>query len=192
MRPHYWIVWSHVAVDHEREAASARSAWISAHHAGGDVDLAPEWHASVIGIAAAAFAIDAWYGELQPLIAATGRLSPRRGRPRRNAIILEALKVGFRIGSKTQTWQQELDWLFKEQRDGLVHPVTENEQVTTLAPGVQGSPAHVRHSALTTTRAVNLMIDLFQTCATTATGQDLAELMTKYKPSIDDLTSRRS
>jgi hypothetical protein len=191
MRPHYWSVWGDVSIDNERKAVAARAEWMRAHKSGANVDLGPEWHASVVAIAAAAFAIDAWYGELVPAIRASGERQAR-GTPPRNAIILEALKLGFRLGAKTHSWQGELEWLFKEQRDGLVHPLTENEPVVTLVEGVQGSPAHLRHSAPTATRAVDLVVDVLRTCAAAPRTPELAALMSGYQPSIDRLAARRA
>ena len=59
IRPHYWLVWGEVAIDHELEAIAERAAWVAAYQATGEAILNPEWSASMIAIAASVFVIDA-------------------------------------------------------------------------------------------------------------------------------------
>lgn len=63
--PLYWNVWGVIALHHEREASIERERALEAYRQNGDYYLAPEWYASVIAIAASAFAIEAWYGAIK-------------------------------------------------------------------------------------------------------------------------------
>jgi hypothetical protein len=79
-----------------------------------DSDDMTEMKEAMGAISSPAHAIDGFYGAVKPLI------NPPRSNAKRHRQILEALKLGFVIGSYHNAWLDDLDWLF-ETRDGIVH-----------------------------------------------------------------------
>jgi hypothetical protein len=114
IRTHLWVLWARIAIRHEVMAQAARK---EAQQPG--VDLGPlfeaEMDASLTGICAAAFALEALSRELEEL-----RLLPAatvgawtKNRPSDAAVTLEVLKVAVDPKGVVNLWRQELPWLFK-------------------------------------------------------------------------------
>lgn len=101
-------------------------------------------------IFAAAHAIDGFYGAVKPLV------SPPKSNAKRHRQILEALKLGFAIGSHQKAWLTDLGWLF-ETRDGIVHHGEELRSVmvtrVTAETLVASGPETYRLSAPNAQRA---------------------------------------
>lgn len=192
LTPMYWSVWGLIAVEHEWHAEQARKAMLREYEQTHRYYFEAEWYPSVVAIAASAFALDAWYG------AVVNRLPVRpsnRGRPKRSRRVLETLKLGFRLGRKGEEWLPELDWLFAEQRDGLVHPPWRAD-VPVPIDGIDGlyhSPIHNDQSPAGAVRAVDLMIDVLDTCIENPRAKypDLVELTRDCRFCAGDLIKRR-
>jgi hypothetical protein len=86
---------------------------------------ASEMKLSMVAVTAAAMAIDGLYGSIKDII------QPPRSDAARPRQILEALKLGFKIGRKSEDWRVSLDWLF-ETRDYAVHHAFRLEQPYAL------------------------------------------------------------
>jgi hypothetical protein len=118
MRANFDIKWLQVAVAHHRAAVEARARAEAAEDGSNEMGLAfdEELQATMVVIAAAAFAIDALYVKLNDL------LDPkeRRQANTRAGSIVETLKSALEVGDRTQKWQQSIPKLF-EVRDELVH-----------------------------------------------------------------------
>lgn len=73
-----------------------------------------ELQASMTALVAAAAAVDGFYGAVKPLV------NPPSSKAKRSRQVVEALKLGFKIGPRASHWTDKLDWLF-ECRDFAVH-----------------------------------------------------------------------
>lgn len=121
---HLWLHWLEVSVDRERVArkARAKSLTLTAGSTPLSQAMRVELQASMVGISAAAHAIDAIYGEIRPLVPIrteveqswTANRTPRRTR------ILETLKAGCTLGARTNRWPPEFQQLYGL-RDQVVH-----------------------------------------------------------------------
>jgi hypothetical protein len=115
----------------------------------------------MIAIAAAAHAIDGFYGSVKPLI------KPPSGSARRSRKILEALKLGFKVGRHSSRWQREIDWLF-DTRDRMVHHAEEMRptQITRMTDqtAVVGGPEGFDFSLANARRAADLAVEIIDTC----------------------------
>lgn len=69
---------------------------------------------AIVAVTASAIALDGFYGTVEPLV------NPPKSNAKRGRKILEALKLGFELGAKSNDWLAELDWLFGL-RDRAVH-----------------------------------------------------------------------
>lgn len=121
----------------------------------------PEMVYSMVAVGAAAYALDGFYGSIKPLV------NPPRSRGKRSRQILEALKLGFRIGSHAPRWQGELDWLF-ETRDSSVHHAEDFRPVvvsrTTEKTILAGGPECFSFSAESAGRAALLTFEIVRSC----------------------------
>jgi hypothetical protein len=125
-------------------------------------NLSEHQHA-MMAVAAAAHAIDGFYGTIKPLLS----LPITTGRPARARRILEALKVGFAIGRLHQRWSGELDWLFKARDDGVHHaevlrPMVVG-RVTRQTMVISGLEAY-NFSAASARRAADLSAEIILGC----------------------------
>jgi hypothetical protein len=120
-----------------------------------------EMDASMVALAAAAFAIDAFYGALRPIV------KPPRSNASRDKQVFELLKHGFKVGREQRHWESQLKWLFAE-RDRCVH---HSEKPRPLVPRV--SPAEVvmmvvpealNFSAANARKAADIVAEIFDYC----------------------------
>jgi hypothetical protein len=117
--------------------------------------------AAMIAIAAAAFAIDALYGTVKPLI------KPPESSAARERQILECLKVGFEIGPHAERWLKELDWLFEIRRNGVHHAEKLSPTIVvrvTSETAVLGGPETFSFTAEAARRAADFATELIETC----------------------------
>jgi hypothetical protein len=118
MRANFDTKWFQVAVAHLRVAEEARKRAEAAEDGSDEMGLAfdDELQATMVVVAAAAFAIDALYVKLNDM------LDPeeRRQATSRVGTIVETLKSALELGPRTQQWQQSIPELF-DVRDELVH-----------------------------------------------------------------------
>jgi hypothetical protein len=120
-----------------------------------------EMFAAMVAVAAAAHALDGFYGTVKPLV------SPPASTASRGRQVLEALKLGFKIGPHASTWLTGMDWLFKT-RDRAVHhdevfPTLVSHRVTEETV-VFGAPELEAFSAASAERAAELATTILITC----------------------------
>lgn len=148
-----WIQWAWIALDHRDEARAAAEA-------GGRPTRQPELQASMISIAASAFAIDGF----ATVVREKGH-PPEidgEGKPPRANLIWESLRANFSVTAKTQTWPRELKRLLQLRSSGsgggLAHPKN--------IPGEPGEPSYARmtYTAETATWATHLMAEIVTAC----------------------------
>lgn len=106
-----------------------------------DQEEMSEITAAVVSITAAAFALDAMYGALRPIV--NPPVAKGCKRTPRYAQVMELLKHGFEVSGRDQShWPAELAWLFGLRDLGVHHgeelrPLVEGmrtDQVLVLAP----------------------------------------------------------
>jgi hypothetical protein len=128
---------------------------------GSEKEQRQETFAAMVAVSAAAFAIDAFYGSVKPLVKPPASKAPREWQ------IIECLKLGFKIGRHAGRWQAELDWLF-ETRDNAVHHSETFEPTivvrTTDATVVAGGPETFDFSAESAERAFGFASEVIQKC----------------------------
>ena len=170
-----WVYWSEIARQHAEisrlhhpsdEIVDA----ISAAFTGEDrerpqeeveKDVRHEPFSALVAITAAAFALDAFYGTVKPMV------SPPKSDAARERQILECLKLGFKIGKHAPRWQEELDWLFTT-RDNAVHHSEELQETVvvrmTAETVVVGGSETFNFSADSAERAARVVAEIIQTC----------------------------
>jgi hypothetical protein len=118
MRSNFDIKWFQIAVNHERAAIEARQRAVAAPDGSKEMAEAfdDELQATMVVVAAAAFAIDALYVKVDELLPeeARCRAGSRVGR------IVETFKTACDLGKRTAKWQESIPELFAL-RDELVH-----------------------------------------------------------------------
>jgi hypothetical protein len=143
--------WAQIAVRHEAEAYEAR--------AGGEVGN-EELQASMVCIAATAFALDAIYAEHREVVPCEERNGWREQRTARWKQIFETLRRVFALRG---VLRDEFKWLFERDelgRDFLVHPDAEFRDPVDhpLLPNTTAERGLLR--AENATRAVNLLMEV--------------------------------
>ena len=138
-----WLPWLRIGVDRKRAAEAARTQLMRCEpdEAASHPAVVDEMHASMVGIAAAAFAIDALYGEVRDLVPI-----PRESRERwkangtpRPSVIFETFKVGCKLGYRTNAWPPRLEALFDLRDPAAHHELKHRESV----PHPSGRPFNV-------------------------------------------------
>lgn len=167
IKTHLWIQWTRIALKREREAIAIRAAGASSANAGADlaVRIEQEFEACLVGVAACAHALDALYGALRDLVHNPAAKGWRHGKPARHSKIFETIKHGFDIGARTNSWPADFEWLF-ELRDAAVH---HKEKWSDPAPhplGTNVSQENSKYSLEAVTRAVDVLLEVFDVCAT--------------------------
>jgi len=178
MGQHLWMTWLQIASEHAWEARQERTV----QHAVGDASdtrfnaaLPREMQAAMVAVSSSAHAIDALYGEVKPLVpiprdvvaAWENNDTPRHRR------ILETLKCGCRLGSRTNTWPRRFSDLYVL-RDPLVH---HELRVRPSVPHPNGlvnvSQEMADYSVESALESVNLATDVIITTLSAATAPDL-------------------
>jgi hypothetical protein len=120
-----------------------------------------EMDASMVALTAAAFAMDAFYGALKPII------KPPLSKASRDKRVLELLKHGFKVGRGQRNWESQLKWLFTE-RDRCVH---HSEKPRPLVPRFSTAevvmmvvPEALDFSAANARRAADIVAEIFDYC----------------------------
>ncbi len=186
-----WIQWGSIAIDRERRARAARSQLVALHRHGqpyGDT-LVVELDASIVAVSAAAHALDALYGQL---ITDAIRAAGPKGKGR-EAHIRECLKRRFKTGRRDVAWVQEFDWLFKL-RDAAVHAEVKLLPPVAHPSGIGNSgQVSADYSAEAAMRAVDLLIDVLETCiANPKPGdKDAKAWANDYRSSVETLAMQR-
>jgi len=162
----FWLYWARIAIRHEREAKAHRK-MAEMHRGDPGMDLVAETEASMVAITASAHAIDALYGKLVDGIKMPSEIVERwaKSRPSRKNKLLQALAVHVDIDP--QQWQREFDWLFDIARDKAVHHGERPNETVRHPLGMSVAPEMVTYSMESATRAVNLILDVFDKSSTT-------------------------
>jgi hypothetical protein len=158
MRSNFDIKWFQIAVAHERAALEARERAVAAPD--GSTEMAEafddELQATMVVVAAAAFAIDALYVKVDELFDPVVR-SRAKGRVGR---IVETFKIAFELGKPGVEWQKSIPALF-DLRDELVHFRGEDHESQPHPSGKSHvSMENSVYTAEKATRAVDLALEV--------------------------------
>jgi hypothetical protein len=118
IRSNFDIKWFQIALTHELAARDARERAVAAAAAGQDMAEAfdAELQATMVVVAAAAFAIDSLYEKVNELLPEADR-SRAKGRTGR---VVETFKTACELGKRAAKWQESIPELFRL-RGELVH-----------------------------------------------------------------------
>lgn len=162
-----WIVWFEIAVAQELEAKKARlSGKAEALGAAYLTAQDDELRAAMIGVSAAAHALDAFYGTIAHDVVLPDGFEEawRQNQTRRPSRIIETLKAGFDVSKRIVGWNEELTWL-SDLRDAAVHHQSELRPTGDHPSGRALVPQeNIDYSCEATTRAVDLALDVMATC----------------------------
>jgi hypothetical protein len=188
-RSRLWVAWTRIALEHEAMALAARQRaqqhgadWAQAQQQenaaeqqtkhGTDLALAlgEEMDAGLVGICAAAFALESLSRELQELGAIPQatvdgwRQKRKEGKgPAAEDVTLEVLLKTFNMRGLVRELQQQLPKLF-EMRGGAVHYEGSFETTRPHPLGTEVSVAQETYSAGNTTRAADLLVGILERC----------------------------
>lgn len=183
MRSRLWVVWTRIALKHEAMALAARQRaqlhsadWAQAQQGtdteqqtkhGTDMALAlgEEMDAGLVGICAAAFALEALSRELDELgiVPAATLAAWKKNRLSDDKQILELVKLTVDPKGLVRVWTRELAWLFSVRRRS-VHYRGSFEATRPHPVGTDVSVAQETYSAENTTRAVDLLVGILERC----------------------------
>lgn len=167
-----WMLWLQIAAEHAVWAAEARKPdelidALSSRLAGEDRVL-PDWSpggsetkSSMVAVAAAAHALDGFYGSIKPLI------PPPHPGGNRGRHIVELLKLAFDLGSAPHGWARDVDWLFKTRDDGVHHGERHRPLLVgrmTSETVVYSGAESFNFSAPSAARAASLVTDVVVAC----------------------------
>jgi hypothetical protein len=159
---HFWVSWTDVAIEHARMAGKARQRAVEAPDGSPAMGKAfdGELKAALVAITAAAFAVDAWFGAVKPMIPLPPHLlaawTKSGARPSRAARVSETLNAGFAVGPVAARWGRQLKWLYAL-RDGAVH---HDSLFVEAAPHPSGKSNVSRENAVYTAEASVAAADL--------------------------------
>jgi hypothetical protein len=147
-----WARWAEVAIEPELVAREAFAGVVANPDAG---SILQDFRASLVAITGAAYAIEAVYGDMKYLIPE----QPRRNS--RELLLWQAFNQGFGIpASASNRLLAGFRWLFALP-DHAAHPYTEAEPPQQHPAGVNTGAETSRFNAVTSGRAVDLMLDVF-------------------------------
>ncbi len=190
-----WIQWGDIAIEREDRARTARADMIALARYRQEYTpaLGEELMASMVSISAAAHALDALYGQLvTPGIKAEIKAEGPWRKASRDGHIRECLKRRFNTGGRDRAWVGEFKWLF-DLRNAAAH--AEEQQLPSVPhpSGVCNSGQVNRdYSADAAMRAVDLMLDVLNTCAAKPKASDVGarQWARSYSPAISTLTTK--
>jgi hypothetical protein len=164
IRTHLWISWARIALKHEAIAHAARQ---NMQQPGADQSrlLEREADAGLVGICAAAFALEAISRELDELgmVPAATRAAWRKNRLSDDKQILELVKLAVDPKGLVNVWKRDLAWLFGVRGSSVHYRGTfETPQLHPLGTNV--APSQITYSAGNTTQAVDLLLGILERC----------------------------
>jgi len=156
--------WAQIAIAQEAAAHTAR-AEVAQQYAEAGAEFSLELHPSMLCAAATAAAIESLYAEVVDIVVEEDVRERQRcrGTPA-FARIYHALTRGFH--AKTG-WRDELKWLFQEQRNAALHGLSRGDIPHAHPLGTNTAPEYAIYTSESTKRAVDLMLDILETCVET-------------------------
>jgi hypothetical protein len=141
-----WKTWIEVAVEHELDSRRAFLDIVANPETGA---IVREFNAALVAITAAAYTIEAVYGDIKYRIPVQPREHDSDTR------LTRALEVAFGVaGDEAKRMKAELAWLFRL-RGSVVHAYTESEPPAQHPAGINAGAEHSNFNAYTSGRAVD-------------------------------------
>lgn len=162
----FWHAWARNAIRSAKDAARWRAEADAALEGQKAKAFGREFDEGMAAVAAAAFALDAFYASLAvPAAARTAAKASLARKPARHVVVREALKLCFQVDHATgQQWAADIKWLFNL-RDRSVHPLQEFENPLPLADGSLSTVKREDYNAAAAARAVDIMLGVLMFCA---------------------------
>lgn len=125
--------------------------------------LLKEFRAALVATTAAAYSVEAMYGDFKYLI------EPQRDKDARYQTLMRAFRAAFGLsGDAEERLRRDLRWLF-ERRDEAVHPYTESETPAQHPAGFNTGVEHQSFNAVESGRAVDTALTVLDIAATPST-----------------------
>jgi len=198
---HLWIAWTEIALEQTQAASEARSRGLPYRSTDQShlfaAALHDEMKASMVAIAAAACAIDAFLKKAVqkriqvPDTTAEEWTTDGIGRMAR---FWKTLQLGFDVGEdKVQRWQTEFDWLYPT-RNKAVHFEEVQSGLLPHPSGTNTAPELVTYSLEEAERAVDLLIDVLKTCIQNPKPEQrqLVAYVTRFEVELARLSEKRA
>jgi hypothetical protein len=189
MRQVMWARWLEIAVEHESAAKRSFRQIVADPNSGAHM---PEFRDSLVAVTAAAYCIEALYGEIKYLIDPV-----EVKRPTRSRILARAFRDGFGIEARNYArLELELAWLL-QLRNSVVHAYTEEELPVRHPAGIDTGAEASRFNAVTSGRTVDVAMLVLQYAEVpTAMGHRWVERWTLsprpyYEAVVQSLRNRR-
>ena len=158
----FWLYWSEIAIESEH---SARLHRMAAHTENPDKAMIEETKASMVALTACAHALDAVCLKFADRCVPPGQLETRKERRGGHGSKrgLKARGYGFKV--KTDDWRGRIVWLFEERRNPALHYSEKTKEVVEHPLGTHTAPEMVDYSVEESSRAVDLLLDVFDQCS---------------------------
>jgi hypothetical protein len=148
MRQVMWGRWLEIAVEHESAAKRSFRQIVADPTSGAHM---PEFRDSLVAVTAAAYCVEALYGEIKYLIDPVEVTRPTRSR-----ILARTFREAFGIDARNYArLEQQLAWLL-QLRNSVVHAYTEDEPPVQHSAGINTGAEASRFNAVTSGRAVDV------------------------------------
>ena len=161
---HMWLWWAQIAIDQERLALQARDDALRETTSGprfGEF-FSAETFASMIAVAASSHSLDALYGRVKVDLAGGAVRTDNRW-----STILETVRQAAKVTGTAEggQWAAEFEWLY-DLRDSAVHYEEKMSPSVPHPTGTSSGAENARYCAEAATRAVNLALEVLETCLT--------------------------
>jgi hypothetical protein len=157
----FWLYWSEIAIESENSAWLHRMA---ADRASPGRAMIEETKASMTALTACAHALDAFCGKFADDIMPRDLLKKwQAGEGNRRMQIWDTLRHGFDVN--THAWKSEIVWLFRDRRNPALHHAEKTKETVGHPLGPHTAPEMVGYSAESSSRAADLLLDVFDKCS---------------------------
>ena len=158
----FWLYWSEIAIESEHSACLHRMA-ADAENPG--KAMIEETKASMVALTACAHALDAFCLKFADGVVPPDQLETwkkRKGGKRSNQV-LKTLGYGFEV--ETDEWRDWIVWLYEKRRNPALHYSEKTKEVVEHPLGTHTAPEMVDYSVEESSRAVDLLLDVFDKCS---------------------------
>ena len=146
-----WLLWAQIALEHASHAQQHRAA----------NDISAESSDAMISLASCASSLEAFRNQIIDL---SGGVDPHPSGAA-HVKVVRTLQAVFAIDVKQgKTWMRDLEWLFVDIRNGLVHSKPTIAGPVPHPSGTQTHPDNVLYSVESVGRALDIMIDVYTVC----------------------------
>jgi hypothetical protein len=161
-----WMTWSSIARDEAQAAREAHSVAVAAV-AEGEQFVTGEMRHAIVGIVAAAFAVDGFYGATKK-VCEVPRATRRQWKAKKTARtvrVFSTLQHGFKMSNAdAKRWRKEIGWLFFLRGHAAHHKPEDLPPLYRPEFDSAFSSDSVLYTADAAERAARFAFDLIETC----------------------------